>query len=307
MPQTGSVKRHPLSSVILLLALILAGYIIFTMITLALALFTGTDASSLAAGDMDTGFLRLMQGLTSVGAFILPPLFLALAERKYKLDYFGEYKKHVPVKLIILTVAIMYIAAPFTEWTIRVNQMLHLPDFLKGVEEWMRQKEDMLGRLTKQLLTMHSVPDLLVNLLVIALIPAIGEELLFRGCFQNIFTRITRNYHWGIFITAVLFSAIHFQFFGFFPRMLLGVLFGYLFAWSRSIWLAVLAHFLNNGTAVLGAYLLQKKGKPLDDLDSFTGSSAGTIVFSMIFTFLLLWVFYINSVKKQSIRQENEL
>ena len=94
---------------------------------------------------------------------------------------------------------------------------------------------------------------------MVAVLPAIGEELLFRGIVQRMFVRITKNIHWGIWISAILFSAMHMQFYGFIPRMLLGALFGYLLVWSGSMWLPILGHFLNNGIAVVATFLIHNK------------------------------------------------
>lgn len=306
MPQYGSIKRHPLTSLLLLILLFLTCYIVFAFIAFFLAsLMYGKDILAIAAGDVDTGMLRLIQGVTSAGSFILPPLILSWTERKYGINYFGNYK-NASVQLILLTVVIMFVSSPFLEWTIRINQNMHLPEFLRGLENWMREKEDQLENMTKQLLTMNSISDFLINLLIIALIPAIGEELVFRGGVQNIFSRWTGNYHLGIWIAAILFSAIHVQFFGFIPRMLLGALFGYLFVWSRSIWIPVLAHFINNGTAVTGAYFLQRKGKSLEELDKIQdNSSPYMVVVSIVFASLILWAFYTYRTKTNLIDEQN--
>jgi membrane protease YdiL (CAAX protease family) len=133
-----------------------------------------------------------------------------------------------------------------------------LPEWLSGMERWMKNAEENAALLTEAFLKVETTQGLLFNLFMIALLPAIGEELLFRGVIQKIFTGWTRSHHWGIWITAILFSALHIQFYGFIPRMLLGVLFGYLLIWSGSIWLPVIAHFVNNGFAVMAIFLIDK-------------------------------------------------
>lgn len=160
----------------------------------------------------------------------------------------------------------------------------------------MIEKERELAELTKHLLTMKSPADLMINLVVVAVIPAIGEEFLFRGCFQTIITRITRNQHLGIWLAAAIFSAIHIQFLGFFPRMFLGALFGYIFVWSGSIWPAVLAHFVNNATAVVSAYVMQLKGKSLDSMDN---PSTSLLEASVSLSFALLICYTIFKISKQ--------
>jgi membrane protease YdiL (CAAX protease family) len=132
-----------------------------------------------------------------------------------------------------------------------------------------------------------------VNLLMIAILPAIGEELLFRGVLLRLFREWTKNVHVAIIITALLFSFIHFQFYGFLPRFLMGVLFGYLVYWSGSLWVSVIAHFVNNGTAVIVAWLGARYFPNLD-FNTFGSThnpwilvASGTITALVL---LLLWI-----------------
>ncbi|EOR95912.1 abortive infection protein family [Arcticibacter svalbardensis MN12-7] len=298
MPEYGSVNRHPLTSLFYLVLFIVLGYALFSATAIGiLYIFTGSIKFVLNA-EGSKNIILFMQAWVSIGTFVLPPIALYYYDKHTGIDYL-RINTPLSGKLIFLTALIMFIVSPFIEWVIMINQMMHLPSFLQGVEDWMRDKEKELGELTKQILIMKSPVDLLINLLILAIIPAIGEEFLFRGCFQSIFTRITKNQHAGIWITAFLFSAIHVQFLGFFPRMFLGALFGYLFLWGGSIWLAVLAHFINNATAVVGAYVLQMQGKPLDSLDN-PHTSIFIAAGSLLFTLLICGVFY--KISKEKIK-----
>ena len=100
------------------------------------------------------------------------------------------------------------------------NLDMRLPEVLRSVEQWMRRQEDQMALLTEQLVMVTSTELLLVNLLVMAVIPAIAEEVYFRGAVQQIMTRLFAKEHIAIWITAIIFSAIHVQFYGFFPRMI---------------------------------------------------------------------------------------
>jgi len=122
----------------------------------------------------------------------------------------------------------------------------------------MRNMETEAEKLTESFLVTHTNFDLIINLSMIALLPAVGEELLFRGVLQNLIQQATKNQHWAVIITGFIFSAIHMQFFGFLPRFMLGVFLGYLLVWTGSIWAPILAHFINNGSAVLLSYYEQK-------------------------------------------------
>jgi uncharacterized protein len=136
---------------------------------------------------------------------------------------------------------------------------MKLPHFLKWLEDWMKDSENSAQKITAAMLQMTTIWDMVRVLLLIGLLTAIGEELMFRGVLQTIFFRWTKNVHAAVWITAIIFSAIHLEFYGFLPRVLLGALFGYFVAWSGSIWPAVWGHFLNNATDVVLTYLAQHK------------------------------------------------
>jgi membrane protease YdiL (CAAX protease family) len=121
----------------------------------------------------------------------------------------------------------------------------------------MRITEEEAAKLTETFLKMPTIGSFLFNIFMIALLPAIGEEFMFRGLLQRLLKEWLGNIHLAIFISAFLFSALHMQFYGFFPRMLLGIMFGYLFYWSGSLWVPICAHFINNGSAVIFSYLGQ--------------------------------------------------
>jgi membrane protease YdiL (CAAX protease family) len=155
----------------------------------------------------------------------------------------------------------------------------------------MKNAEENAEMLTKAFLKVDSVGGLFFNLFMVALLPAVGEELLFRGVIQRILTRWTRSYHWGIWIAAILFSALHMQFYGFVPRMLLGVLFGYLLVWSGSMWLPVLAHFINNAIAVIAYYFVDKKllNPNIEEIGSTAGSYYMAVIsLGLIVVFLIM-------------------
>jgi len=184
---------------------------------------------------------------------------------------------------------LMFIAAPFINLVGEWNANMIFPDWLSGVEKWMRSSEESAERLTKAFLKVDGLSGLWFNLFMIAVLPAIGEEFLFRGIIQRIFTNWTRNHHWGIWISAILFSALHMQFFGFVPRMILGALFGYLLVWSGSMWLPIAAHFINNALAVIVMYLIDKNliGQEVEEIGS-TGGSYYWAIISLVLIFLFL-------------------
>jgi membrane protease YdiL (CAAX protease family) len=299
-----STHSHPAMQLVYLLLFATIGGIVFSVIGLIFYgfLFGAGGFTSLLntdANTMDINFLRVIQISSSIGIFIAGPIAYAQVEKYKPFSYF-HFNKPLGNSLVLMVFAIMLLGAPLLELIALLNQKMALPEFLKGVELWMRTKEEEAAALTKQLLTMKSFGDLGINLLMIAVIPAIGEELLFRGGLQNILARWFKNPHAAIWLTAIIFSAIHIQFFGFFPRMLLGALFGYLLLWGKNIWLPIFAHFMNNGMAVIMAFTMQKQGKSLDEINKAETFEFWGYLVSAIITLILLIAYYKQSKRNLS-------
>ncbi|MBC7922901.1 MAG: CPBP family intramembrane metalloprotease [Ferruginibacter sp.] len=199
------------------------------------------------------GPMMLLLSLISLLTFVVTPVvYLTRVERRPLADLNANPKLEWQPVLAGMAVVIAF--SPLIDLTIQWNQLLSLPDWLATTERWMKQQESTLEELTQLLTRFDTVPRLLIGLLVIAVIPAVGEELVFRGLLQKKLQAVVRNPHVAIWTTAILFSAIHTQFYGFLPRMLLGALFGYLYAWSGNLWLPIAAHFTNNALGVLLAF-----------------------------------------------------
>ncbi len=293
MFKSASTERNPFESTILLVLLILVGAIVFSILAFVLSYFIyGAGVIDKLSSDdpINLNLIKMVQIISSVGMFVIPALVYAKLQNR---DWLG-YLKIIPVPtyLALLTIVIMFAASPALEYTTLLNKGMKLPSFLKEVEAWMLQQELKMEFLTKKFIVMNSFSSLLVNLLMLAIIPAFGEELIFRGGFQPIFTRWFRNYHVAIWLTAIIFSSIHFQFYGFLPRMFLGALFGYLFVWSGSLWLPILGHFLNNALAVFTAYWYQQQGLSIDKMFESEPSSPALISISLIIFIVSIRYFY---------------
>ena len=141
---------------------------------------------------------------------------------------------------------------------------------------------------------MNSAMDLFINLIMIGLIPAIGEELVFRGVVQKIFSQWSKNVHIGIWSAAFLFSAMHMQFYGFLPRMMLGGLLGYLYVWSGSLWLPIIGHFVNNAGAVLMSYFFQRGDLKLDPDKIGAENDFGSLIASLVLGSVIIFFIYKN-------------
>lgn len=154
-----------------------------------------------------------------------------------------------------LTFLITLGAVLFNALLIDWNANISLPGFLSELEDYARLKEDELLAITKFLTDFQNLGEFLLGLLVIGILAGIGEEVLFRGVLQPKLQFYTGNPHAGIWLAAFIFSAIHMQFYGFFPRMFLGAVFGYLYHYSGSLGYAIFAHMLNNVFTVVMVYL----------------------------------------------------
>jgi uncharacterized protein len=165
--------------------------------------------------------LMLLQSTAHLFTFLVPSLvYWYYIERRTTADF--NFREEATGRIWMLVLVLVIAFMPFNSLVIELNADMQLPHALQGIENWMRAKEDQLAELTRFLTQFESVPQLIIALLVIALIPAVGEELLFRGVLQRKLAEAWSNVHLSIWVSAALFSAIHVQFYGFFPRLLLG-------------------------------------------------------------------------------------
>ena len=165
-----------------------------------------------------------------------------------------SFPKKTNWKICVFLMLLMFTAIPFVDLLADLNGRISFPESLSGIEMQLRAMEARALMQAEQMLTVHTIGGLLFNIFLIAVIPALGEELFFRGALQRI-TADARGAVFAIWLTAFIFSAIHFRFFGFVPILLLGAFFGYLLVWSRDIWLPITAHFANNFIIVVYFYL----------------------------------------------------
>ncbi|MBN2766448.1 MAG: CPBP family intramembrane metalloprotease [Paludibacteraceae bacterium] len=247
--------------------------------------------------DVSNG-LRFRMILERVFMFIIPPFVLAFVW--YEKPFEGLFINRFPsilqsVAVILLSVFIV----PFVNVISELNSQLVFPSWLSGMDAWMRQMESLAAETTLTLLNV-SAPELLaMNILLVGIVPAIGEELFFRAGIQKVIMQ-NRNVHAAIWISAFVFSAIHMQFFGFLPRMLLGALYGYLMVWSGSLWLPVLAHFVNNTVAVV-VYYLRYNGATIPDPESVgLGNQWWITLVSVIVSISLIYILYKSSIKEDA-------
>lgn len=250
----------PGSRLVQLTGLTLLSLLLFSLLTV---IVTGGELESIHS-------LKLAQLLQSIGIFFVPPLVLAFIWSNKPAGWL-KVNRAPSFGNALLVIVTMWSALPAINLIGEWNDGIELPEALAGMETAMRAMELKAKAMTERLLIMENPGALLLTLGLVAVIPALGEELFFRATIQQLLVSKTGK-HIAVWLTAIIFSFIHFQFYGFIPRMLLGAIMGYMMVWSGSLWYPVLAHFVNNATVVV-FYFLEQRALVTVDLESF-GSKA---------------------------------
>jgi membrane protease YdiL (CAAX protease family) len=287
----GNIK--PKEQLLVITGFVLVCLVVFSFLSIVCAnILFGVDllknpnvGIQLAKPEMISA-LKFMQSIQAIGVFIIPSVIFLIYFKNKNNDWLALSNKPTLNQLILIFICVICLS-PTINFLAELNSWIPFP-------QWVYDSEAEALKITKAFLQMNSIDVLLINLFVVAILPGIGEELLFRGVLQNIFKNVFNNTHVSIWLTAILFSAMHMQFLGFIPRMLLGALFGYLYIWSGSIWLPMIAHFINNGVAVLMGYFIS-----INTIDASTENIGSTIQELWIVTIGLgTSIFTIYSLKK---------
>lgn len=260
----------------------LAAWIYGFRVTDVLALGAYEDPSYVAAA-------KLIQVLGSIGTFIVPAfLFSYLFEG----DLFSLYRFRNPTGMnpMLLVILMMISVIPFINYMAEINLKMEIP--IRALDELLRTLESNAEEMMVAFTATKSIGGLLVNMLMIGVIAALGEELIFRGLLQGLISDMVRNVHLAILVTALLFSAFHFQFFSFLPRFFLGIILGYLMYYGQSIWYPILAHFVNNAMGVI-YYYFNSRGSADDRLEEIGTSTlipvAALVSLALFLLFAVIW------------------
>ena len=257
------------------------------LLTFTLLLIFGLIFSSLlgflitmmnGGGFTDLKNLQITQILNQVVGFMLPPVLYVLLVKEKPFNYLG-FKK-IPIWSLLGIVA-MFAIIPFLSMVSEWNDGIVFPESLRALEEKLRGTQEISEKIIKMFISQGS---LFSSLVIIAALAAVSEELLFRSVIQKAFVKVIGNPHLAIVVTAIIFSAFHMDFFGFFPRAILGLMLGYMFYFSGSIFPSMLMHFVNNATIVV-LYYMNTRGFSDIDVESFgSTSNAIVIILSLIVT-----------------------
>jgi len=243
--------------------------------------------------------LMIMQGIGSAFGLIFIPWLIYTKFLKLEFN-FNQARASLKPALLVFLIVVFFMGANSVvgEW----NQNIKLPHAFSSLEQAIQSMEENMKILTELMTGFTSFGELILGLLIIAIIPAIGEELVFRGLVQNHLVRITNNIHIAIWFSGFIFGAIHMQFYGLFPRMLLGVLFGYLYYYSGKLSYAIIAHFVNNGVAVVAVYF-HNIGKFDFDIESTESLPWHQVLLSTGILIILLFTF-VSSVNKAGLNEK---
>lgn len=247
---------------------------------------------------MDSAFgLRISSGVQMVLMFFLPAVTLVSWSEDKPITSLGLNDLKAAPILYLISFAILLTGMPFITLITQINQLLVLPDWLSGLEMLMKSLEESAQATTNLLLEGTSIWDYLGNILFIGVFAAVAEEVFFRGVLQQQLIKLFNNRHTGVWMGAFIFSLMHMQFYGFLPRVVLGAVLGYLFVYSKNLWMPIFVHFLNNALVVTFNFLFRENSvyQYLENLPI----SLAFFVAGLVSLGLLIYLFRLYQTKAQ--------
>lgn len=273
----------PIGILSICFAFFIVGNIIGSLAMLGLAAANGMDFRQILGSINENSpigtrnFMRATLFLNHLFSFILPAIATAVFVYKNLWTNYLRLDKKPLFQSIVLGAIWFVVSIPFVQMVYQFNQKLHLP-------QWMLNLESDTSNLLEGIIAQNNLYEIVINVCLIGVIPAIGEEMIFRGVVQQQIGRLLKNEHVVVWISAAIFSAIHMQFQGFFARMLLGALLGYLFVWTRNLWVPMILHLLNNSLQVVGIYVMGIKPSEMDKITDADKMPWWLGIFSLIAT-----------------------
>jgi uncharacterized protein len=296
-----------LTQIFIAFGVMMVGYAVFQMIGIWLAMATtGLSMSSFMHPDYakaDEKFIaafKIIQVFADIGLFVFPALVLPYLFFQQNPVLFMGMDKKSPLLLVVIAIAMAVCVQPAVDLVAKLNQLLDLPQLFGRMD-----LSDKTEQVMQKVLYMPRTIDLVVNILFVAVLPAIAEELFFRGFLQKALEKWLKNGHWAVIIAALIFSFIHFEFTGFLPRWLLGLLMGYAYLWSRDIKLPILIHFTNNFMDLMQSYYLQQQGTGLKPQTTETGPPLYIYIVSLLLMAVLLYLFHLKAKSEEIIYDED--
>jgi membrane protease YdiL (CAAX protease family) len=300
LSEIKSIWRHPTLYFITRMFILLGMMLMFGGLAYSIAVYTskgifGVDLMSNPSLMNDysnpqvVNALKYVQALAAIGIFIIPSWHFAKAINRTPADYLKINRK-TTVSELGIALAILIAVTPLISWLIYINQKIVLPPQYQQLEQQLKLAEQIAQQLTQAFLNVSTPMGLLSNIIVIAVIAAIGEEFLFRGVLQTFMRSVTNNAHVSVIFVAVVFSAFHGQFYGSIPRFVLGLILGYAFLFTGNLWISIFIHFMNNALAVIFSYPAIQQQLPAQLQQNYTFEAWYINLGSAVATILLLWL-----------------
>lgn len=286
---------------VVLALFMLGGMLVFSSLGTLLVMLIYHTPNMLEAADPVTA-IRITQTLTTVGTFLVPSLLFAYCYNRQWFDYNAanrQPKQQMVNMVLILSVTLLPVVGALAAFNENIMPQEG------AVAEFMRDMEEAANQILELVTSQRSSWDLIANILVFAVLAGVCEEFFFQGALQPLLTNWTKNPHIGILLTALIFSALHFQFYGFIPRFLLGLYLGYLLYWSKSLWLPILAHVLHNTLSILVDFTLQGRGIDTDNMQftdmkgSLPTAAACALISAMAIVYI--WRIYRDEKNEQTL------
>lgn len=278
--------------------------VLFGSFFLMILIVGAVQLLTIGESTVSTKALRLLSVLQDILMFILPAILTAIVVTRLPATFLCIDKK-IALKPLILSIIVMFTAMPAMEWIVSLNEGINFPDSMHWLEESLRAMENEAETAVTALLGAPDTINIIISILLIGLLTGISEELFFRGALQNLFFATRMKKHLCVWITAIIFSALHFQFFGFVPRILLGAYFGYLLWWTGTLWVPILLHALNNSLVVLTTQLGKEsvgKGEIESVVESTMFSDPLLITLSFVVTIFGLYILHRTCKRAKLIR-----
>ena len=290
----GMLKsKSPGAQLLLVISIALVSFFIIGLVGLfIISAITGmgiTEMSDMGSWDLtkpsSITAIRGMQVVQFISLFLVPVFICTRLFSTDSRSYLGLRRPLNPGYFGI-GIMLMLIALPFVNWMGELNKNMVFPP---DIDAWLKAKETEAARTIQALLGQRTVKDLVINIICIAGLAAVGEELLFRGLLQRIFIKLFKSPWLGIIVAAFLFSAMHLQFYGFLPRFILGVLLGLMFWYSGSLWVPMLAHFVYDALLITLAYFYPSMLKDESTVKLANLALTGTISLVLL-VMLVTWM-----------------
>lgn len=281
-------------------------FILLICITLVGFFISGVISSLIIAkfGMQSTAAMRIAAVMQSLFQLIVPAIATAMIVTRRPATFLA-IDRRIDLRLLLLAAAALITATPMMNRLIALNEAVTLPDSLAWLEQSLKQMEEQAAATIAVMQGGTSVGDLVMNILIIGVLAGLGEELFFRGTFLRLMTTGRINPHIAVWTVAVVFSAVHLQFYGFVPRTLLGAYFGYLVVWTRCLWIPVIIHALNNIIYISSEWIAARQGLDESAINSYDGNLLVNAA-SVIITAALLVIIYRLSDKSDESKKSDE-